>query len=140
MDDLFGPASTSTETTPPAGTESTPPAEEAIPPAGTEEATDAAEDLFGTSYEILREPGGLASGELRTWVDNTGKYSCHGRLVRFLDNHVRLLKDNGRTTTVPLARLSTNDLQFVQRQASAQQTEMAGQLAQSLSTMPVLAY
>jgi hypothetical protein len=57
-----------------------------------------------------------------------------------MDNHVRLLKENGRTSTVPLARLSVTDLQFVERQASAQQTEMAGQLAQSLSTMPVLAY
>jgi hypothetical protein len=137
---LFGPASNSTESTPPAGTETLPPAEGATPPAGNEEATDATEDLFGTSYDILREPGGLASSELRIWVDNTGKYSCRGRLVRFMDNQVRLLKENGRTSTVRLARLSTNDLQFVQRQASAQQTEMAGQLAQSLSTMPLLGH
>ena len=36
------------------------------------------------------------------WVDNTGSFSCRARLVRFLDGQVRLLKDNGRTTTVSL--------------------------------------
>jgi hypothetical protein len=56
---------------------------------------------------------------MRTWVDNTGNYSCRGRLVSLLDGHVRLLKDNGRTSTVPLSRLSANDVQFVDRQASA---------------------
>jgi hypothetical protein len=142
IDDLFGPAA-GTEATEgsatPTGAESTTPAGEAAP-AGSGEETDAGENIFDTGYEILREPGGLASAELRTWVDNTGNYSCRGRLIRFLDNHVRLLKDNGRTTTVPLTRLSANDLQFVHRQASAQQMEAAGQLAQSLSTMPLLAY
>jgi hypothetical protein len=138
VDDLFGTPEAST--TPPADSGVIPASGETTPPAGTEDATDAAEDLFGTSYNILREAGGLASSEMRIWVDSTGKYSCRGRLVRFMDNHVRLLKENGRTSTVPLARLSVTDLQFVERQASAQQTEMAGQLAQSLSTMPVLAY
>ncbi len=56
-----------------------------------------------------------------TWTDNTGTFSCRGRLVRFQEGNVRLLKDNGRTTTVPLARLSTVDLEFVNRQASALQ-------------------
>jgi hypothetical protein len=120
------------------GTESAPSAGGAAP-AGAEEATDAA-DLFDTGYQILREPGGLASAELRTWVDNTGNYSCRGRLILFLESHVRLLKENGRTTTVSLTRLSANDLQFVHRQASAQQMQAAGQLAQTLSTMPLLAY
>jgi hypothetical protein len=68
---------------------------------------------------VLGEPGGLASSEMRTWVDNTGRYSCQGRLVRFMDGYVRLVKDNGRMTTVPLYRLSANDLAFVNRQASA---------------------
>ena len=63
---------------------------------------------------------GLASSEMRTWVDNTGRYSCNGRLVRFMDGYVRLMKDNGHTTTVPLHRLSGTDLAFVNRQASAQ--------------------
>jgi hypothetical protein len=57
---------------------------------------------------------------MRLWVDNTGKYSVNARLVRFIDGHVRLMKDTGRTTTVPLNRLSERDLEFVNRQASAQ--------------------
>lgn len=58
---------------------------------------------------------------MREWVDNTGTFNCQARLVRFLDGKVQLLKDNGRTTTVSLSRLSENDIRFVERQASAQQ-------------------
>ena len=42
------------------------------------------------------------------------------------------------TTTVPLARLSTGDLEFVNRQASAQQAEV-GKTAHSPAMMPILA-
>jgi len=142
---LFGPATTPSEPVPPAGapTPATTPAEEpddlfGAPPATEEQPAEmekkpaetpaeeppaAEEDIFGRSRDILRQPGGLASTEMRTWVDNTGNYSCRGRIVRFLDGHVRLLKDNGRTTTVPLHRLSRSDLEFVYRQARAQQRE-----------------
>jgi hypothetical protein len=117
-----------------------PPATEGATPSGTsteeapaEEApaveSSDSDDIFGPSTSILREPGGLASAELRQWVDNTGEYACRGRLVRFLDAQVRILKDNGRTTTVPLYRLSAGDLEFVHRQASAQKAEAARQLA-----------
>ena len=128
-DDLFGPPPE--ESTPP--TDEEPPAEdepieeEEEPAAPAEEEED---DLFGGFGAILREPGGLASGELRRWVDNSGEYSCRGRLIRVLDGKLQLLKDNGRTTTVPFGRLSQSDLQFVHRQASAQRAEAAGQTAQ----------
>jgi hypothetical protein len=56
------------------------------------------------------------------WVDNTGKYTVNARLVRFIEGKVQLMKDTGRTTTVPLDRLSERDLQFVNRQANAQKT------------------
>ena len=75
---------------------------------------------------------------MRLWTDNTGSFTCHGRMVRFSDGQVRLLKDNGRTATVPLARLSTGDLEFVNRQASAQQAEV-GKTAQSPAMLPALA-
>jgi hypothetical protein len=142
IDDLFGPAATDPAegAATPAGADSTLPAGETTPAGGDEGTEAAGEDIFNSMYDVLREPGGLASNELRTWVDNTGNYSCRGRLIRFLDNNVRLLKENGRTTTVSLTRLSAQDLQFVHRQASAQQLEAAGQLAQSLSTMQLLAY
>jgi hypothetical protein len=94
--------------------------------------------LFGAAPSILHEAGGLASNEMRLWTDNTGSFTCHGRMIRFADGNVRLLKDNGHTTTVPLARLSTGDLEFVNRQASAQQAEV-GKTAQAPTILPTLA-
>jgi hypothetical protein len=116
-DDLFGPPA-----------EEGKPADEAAPPA--EEKADENDDLFGRSEAILGMPGGLASHSLRHWVDNTGSFSCDGRLVRVLGGKVQLRKANGRTTTVPLDRLSQADLEFVNRQASAQQAEVIGKTAQ----------
>jgi hypothetical protein len=87
---------------------------------------------------VLHEAGGLASNEMRMWVDNTGSYSVNARLVRFSDGHVRLMKENGRMTTVPLSRLSERDLQFVNRQASAQKATTM-QTAQVSAAMPGLA-
>jgi SLA1 homology domain 1, SHD1 len=88
------------------------------------------DDLFGGFGAILREPGGLASNEMRHWVDNTGRFTCEGRLTRVLDGQVQLLKDNGHPSTVPLSRLSENDLAFVNRQASAERSQSADQTAQ----------
>jgi hypothetical protein len=96
------------------------PAEETPAEETPAEETD---DIFGQTRDVLSEPGGLASQEMRLWVDNTGNYSCRGRLISLLDKQVRLLKDNGRTATVPLHRLSPSDLEFVDRQASAQEGE-----------------
>jgi len=119
-DDLFGPPTDQA------------PAEEATPPADEKNDEKKAEDddLFGKSQAILETPGGLASLELRRWVDDTGTYSCRGRLVRVLDGKVQLLKDTGRTTTVPMNRLSRADFQFVTRQASAQRAEAISKTAQ----------
>ncbi|MCH2117272.1 MAG: hypothetical protein MK161_06190, partial [Pirellulales bacterium] len=75
--------------------------------------------LFDEYGVILGEPGGLASDELRFWVDNTGRFSCRGRMVRMSNGHVRIVKETGKTTTVPFYRLSQADLRFVTRQASA---------------------
>ena len=123
-----------TEPEMPADTKETPAEEK---PA-EEPATKEEDDIFGASRGVLHEAGGLASEEMRVWVDNTGSYSTRGRLISLLDGHVRLLKDNGRTTTVPLPRLSPSDLEFVNRQASAQQAE-AYQTVQSLTAMPRVA-
>ena len=123
-DDLFAPETE--EATPPAEDETTPPAEE------REKESD--DDLFGDSGAILRMPGGLASSDLRQWVDNTGRYSCRGRLIRVLEGKVQLRKENGRTTTVSFGRLCQADLEFVHRQASAQRAETIGQTAQVAPT------
>jgi hypothetical protein len=134
-DDLFGPSEPAEETAP--ATESTdeapiddffgPPAEEAAPPAEEAPAAEEEDDLFGNAGSILSQPGGLASLELRQWNDNTGQHSCRGRMIKMLDGKVQLLKDNGRTSTVPFSRLSSDDLAFVHRQASAKRSEAIGQ-------------
>lgn len=136
-DDLFG--GSTTPAAEPAAPPATPPAApEAKPedkPAEKPSEEKKADDIFGAAPSILKEAGGLASNEMRLWTDNTGTFSCNARLVRFLDGQVRLLKDNGRTTTVSLSRLSPNDLAFVERQASAQHTSGL-QTAQAMSTLP----
>ncbi len=68
---------------------------------------------------------------MRLWVDSTGQFTCRGRLVRFMDGQVRLMKENGRTTTVPLYRLSQIDLEFINRQASAQRSDTIERTAQA---------
>jgi hypothetical protein len=129
---LFGaPADKAAPPAAPAEKPAAPAEKPADKPAGEEKKDEKkSDDIFGASINVLHEAGGLASNEMRQWVDNTGNFSCEARLVQFLDGQVRLLKDNGRMTTVSLSRLSANDLHFVERQASAQhdgglQTAMA---------------
>jgi hypothetical protein len=52
---------------------------------------------------------------MRTWVDNTGHYEVEARLVVIMVDSVRLLKENGRTTTVPMSRLSDGDRDYVEQ-------------------------
>lgn len=109
------------------------------PPAGERPATTPTDDNLFKQSAVLREAGGLASDANREWLDNTGQYTTRGRLVAFLDGHVRLLKDNGRTTTVPLYRLSQNDLDFVNRQAAAQRATRYGETVQVSAAVPLAA-
>jgi hypothetical protein len=62
----------------------------------------------------------------RTWTDNSGQYRVQGRLILILDGKVRLLKESGRTTTVPLDRLSPADLNYVERVIAQYGTDIAG--------------
>jgi hypothetical protein len=57
------------------------------------------------------------TSDMRTWIDNTGKYEIRGRLVVVGKTHVRILKESGKFTTVPFGRLSQADLAFVRQQA-----------------------
>lgn len=115
--------------TPPAAEE---PAEEEAAPAD-EPSEDAEEedpfDLFGLQRQ-LQQPGGFDSLALRHWVDNTGQYTVDARLLSLVDGHVRLLKANGRTTTVALDRLSNADLEFVNAQAAARASQDIARTAQ----------
>jgi hypothetical protein len=131
--DLFG--APAAEKAAPAEKPAAPAEKPADKPAGDKKDEKKADDIFGSSSSVLHEAGGLASNEMRQWVDNTGNFSCEARLIRLVDGQAQLLKDNGHTTTVPLARLSANDLRFVERQASAQHATTL-QTAQTTSGMP----
>jgi hypothetical protein len=64
----------------------------------------------------------LATPAMRDWVDDTGAYRIRARLVQVLDGKVKLLKDTGKTTTVPFSRLSGEDLKYVEKfQSQARQ-------------------
>jgi SLA1 homology domain 1, SHD1 len=54
---------------------------------------------------------------MRQWTDNTGLHHVRARLVEVGSDHVRLLKETGKYTTVPFSRLSQGDLAFVRQQA-----------------------
>lgn len=69
-------------------------------------------------------PGGLNSLELRRWIDSTGRFSCHGRLIRVGERTVQLLKRNGRTSTILWHRLSDRDRQFIADQVQPAGTRM----------------
>ena len=94
-DDLFGRG----------GPENAAPAIEAPADAASpdENSLDDLDDLFGQT----------SRDGMRVWTDNTGGYQTVGRLVVIAKTHVRLLKDNGRYSTVPLTRLSERDVEYV---------------------------
>ena len=105
--------------------------------------SSAEENLFGTPVDesdlvdstrpTADDLGGFSSRLLRTFVDNTGDYRCQGRLVAVWGDQVQLLKENGRTATFPLRRLSASDRAFVEGQLaihpdrSAVRTAASGQ-------------
>ena len=55
----------------------------------------------------------VVTNDVRSWVDNTGLYKVRGRVSSITDSHVRLIKENGRYSTVPLRRLSPSDYRHV---------------------------
>ena len=65
----------------------------------------------------------------RGWTDDTGSFQIQGRLVALLDGKVRILKDSGKTTTVPLDRLSIADQQYVDVVAARYGNGPIGQVA-----------
>jgi len=103
LDDLFGaPAEEAVEEVEEAAEEAVEETKEA-----TEEATDDLDDLFGPSVSQA------APLPMRPWVDDTGHYRVNARLIEIGRDFVRLLKENGATSTVPMNRLSVADRDYV---------------------------
>lgn len=68
--------------------------------------------LFGLGE--FTPPEEFRGAEFQTWVDNTGTYSVKAQLAVIYTDRVKLLKENGKYTTVPLSRLSDRDFAYVQ--------------------------
>jgi hypothetical protein len=66
---------------------------------------------------------------MRNWTDNTGDFQITGRLVQIADGKVRILKDTGKYTTVPMRRLSNPDLDYVLQVAAQMRSGEGEKLA-----------
>jgi len=103
--------------------EDSPPVKKKAPP------QEAIEDLFDEpeaetpSSDAVPEPAekpeddpfaGLDANPepVRRWIDSTGRHETIGRLVEVHSDRVRILKHNGRYTTVPMRLLSQHDQSY----------------------------
>jgi hypothetical protein len=66
---------------------------------------------------------------VRQWVDDSGMFRIRGRLIAVLDGKVRILKETGRTTTVPMERLSAADREYVSELLTRYGAELDAKLA-----------
>ena len=80
-------------------------------------ASEDLETLFGISQ--FQAPEKFTGAEFKTWVDNTGTYQVKARLAMIYSDKIKLVKESGKTTTVPLNRLSDRDFSYVQWVASS---------------------
>ncbi len=76
------------------------------------------DDLFKSTSApvektIAPEELAFRGAEFREWVDNTGDYSVKARLVVIYPDRVRLVKENGKFTAVPMSRLCNADRDYV---------------------------
>jgi hypothetical protein len=145
LDDLFGDVQAETPAAEAPATEAAPAADDLFP-AETEEAAPAEatpapadssdlDDLFGqrpprasSATHMVEQP--TTQLTFRRWTDNTGNYTTVGRLVQVGRTHVRLLKDNGRFTTVSRTRLSQADLAYVDQMVQQLGLQIIDQFAQ----------
>ncbi len=95
-------------------------------PAAKKPAATKSAGTLGAAAELV----GLAEPAMRRWQDDTGEYRIHGKLVKIMTHTVRILKDTGKYTTVPMDRLSRSDLQYVQARIAATEAGVVGQTAQ----------
>ncbi len=77
---------------------------------------DGLDSLFGVGS--LKPASAFKGAEYRFWVDNSGAYRVNARLAVIYVDKIKLLKENGKFTTVPLSRLSDVDFGYVSWVAS----------------------
>jgi len=109
-----------------------PVAEEAAPEAAAPAPAPAAapsDDPFGAADDRAQDNRAQSALAVRDWTDNTGTFKTTGRLVNIGDDSIRILKANGRTTTVPMRRLSASDRELVELVAKTLGSGEVGQVA-----------
>ena len=122
LEDIFGkPVKTDSAT--PTDLDNSAPKTKVSAPNDDDAALDA---LFGVGAAAPAPK--FEGAEYRQWVDNTGAYSVNARLAVIFTDKVKLMKENGSFTTVPLARLSEADFGYVQWVASSMTGETASML------------
>jgi len=139
LEELFGKPITTDSSTPKGLDDTAPIDEPAVPntapktkvssPNDDDAALDA---LFGVGAAAPAPK--FEGAEYRQWVDNTGAYSVNARLAVIFTDKVKLMKENGSFTTVPLARLSEADFGYVQWVASSMTNESASMLVKTDSS------
>jgi len=71
------------------------------------------EDLFKTTSGKAAAIESFRGAEFRNWTDDTGEFSVSARLSVIFPDRIRLLKENGKYSTVSVDRLSAADRQYV---------------------------
>lgn len=61
---------------------------------------------------LLATASGQPPEELRPWTDASGRYRIQARFVRVVGDYVELIKNDGKTISLPLGRLSKEDRDF----------------------------
>ncbi|MEQ1824963.1 MAG: SHD1 domain-containing protein, partial [Pirellula sp.] len=81
-------------------------------------------------------PPNFNGAEFRNWIDNTGAYAVKARLSVIYIDKVKLLKENGKFTTVPLSRLCEKDFAYVQWVANNLTGEQASMMVKKDKPSP----
>ena len=100
-------------------------------PVRAKEQVDELDALFGIG--AFTPPAEFKGAEYRQWIDNSGAYQIKARLAVVYVDKVKLLKENGKFTTVPLSRLSDADFGYVSWVASNLTNEQTARMVKTES-------
>ena len=82
----------------------------------------AAEDIAEEKVVAPEQPEVTENeASFREWIDNTGKFRTIAQLIEVTDEHVILLKQDGKKSTVPWRRLSESDQAFAREWNAAKE-------------------
>ncbi len=118
IDSLFGNSPKASKSPAPKldATEALPTSPDQAKPQSEKSPVDELDALFGVGE--FKPASEFNGAEYRQWVDNSGAYQVKARLAVIYVDKIKLLKDNGKFTTVSLSRLSDADFGYVSWVAS----------------------